>query len=433
MLNRDRRVMKEFSVMSPLRYAVTICCALGLGIASWSTVVAQISNPGVQQSGAVTANHCVKWGPGTGQIQDAGGVCAAGVSAANPTATGGPAAVNGVAPTYMRSDASPAIQTGTNLQQGLVQCDGTTISCSAGVISGAAPANPTATAGPAAVNGSAPTFMRSDAAPLIQKGSNSQFGIVESDGVTITCTTGVCAVAAITFGGQTVAPGHSAVVQGNGGKVQLSTGSPVSGNCADFDVNGNVVDAGSPCGGATGANPSATAGATAVNGAATTYMRSDGAPAVQKGTNAQFGIVEGDGATITCVTGVCSQKANTFSATLASSNFSINQSSYTTVTGMSVTQGGTGTFWAYFSAGISDSGGAATVNCRLTDGTTVIDEPPVSIDAVNQRRNLSGGGVIASPAGNIVLQCKSTTTTSVVTFNNGGDSKDTVLTVFRLQ
>src|ERR1700674_177692 len=40
-------------------------------------------------------------------------------------------------------------------------------------------ANPTATAGPSAVNGSAPTFMRSDGAPAVQKGSSSQFGIVE--------------------------------------------------------------------------------------------------------------------------------------------------------------------------------------------------------------------------------------------------------------
>ena len=37
--------------------------------------------------------------------------------------------------------------------------------------------------------------------------------------------------------------------QGNGTKVQLSTGSPVSGNCAKFDANGNVVDNGTTCGG----------------------------------------------------------------------------------------------------------------------------------------------------------------------------------------
>ena len=52
-------------------------------------------------------------------------------------------------------------------------------------------ANPTATAGPAAVNGSAATFMRSDAAPAVQKATSSQFGIVEVDGTTITASAGV--------------------------------------------------------------------------------------------------------------------------------------------------------------------------------------------------------------------------------------------------
>lgn len=59
-------------------------------------------------------------------------------------------------------------------------------------------------------------------------------------------------------------------------------------------------------GGATGANPTGTAGPVAVNGTATTFLRSDGAPAVQKATNAVFGIAEGDGTTVTAVAGVLS-------------------------------------------------------------------------------------------------------------------------------
>lgn len=52
-------------------------------------------------------------------------------------------------------------------------------------------ANPTATAGPTAVNGSASTAMRSDAAPAVQKGTSSQFGIVQPDNITITSAAGV--------------------------------------------------------------------------------------------------------------------------------------------------------------------------------------------------------------------------------------------------
>ena len=67
-----------------------------------------------------------------------------------------------------------------------------------------------------------------------------------------------------------------------------------------------VPNNGGGSGGASGANPTATAGPAAVNGVATTFLRSDGAPAVQKGSNSQFGITEGDGTTLTCTAGVCS-------------------------------------------------------------------------------------------------------------------------------
>jgi len=52
-------------------------------------------------------------------------------------------------------------------------------------------ANPTATAKDTAVNGTATTFMRSDAAPAVQKASSSLFGIVKVDGTTITASSGV--------------------------------------------------------------------------------------------------------------------------------------------------------------------------------------------------------------------------------------------------
>jgi hypothetical protein len=78
---------------------------------------------------------------------------------------------------------------------GAVKPDNSTITISGGVITsiagGATGANPTATAGPVAINGSATTFMRSDAAPAVQKCSASQFGLCEVDGTTITASGGV--------------------------------------------------------------------------------------------------------------------------------------------------------------------------------------------------------------------------------------------------
>lgn len=70
---------------------------------------------------------------------------------------------------------------------------------------GVSPANPTATASDVAVNGSASTYMRSDAAPAVQKTSSSQFGLCKVDNTTITASGGVItAVGASAFGGNWV-------------------------------------------------------------------------------------------------------------------------------------------------------------------------------------------------------------------------------------
>ena len=113
---------------------------IGLALAFLaSSAAAQVSAPpGVQQHGAVTPGNCMEWF-GTNQAEDAGSPCGSGggPSPANPTATAGPAAVDGSAPTFMRSDSAPAIQLGTNGQKGLLQCDGTSTSCSGGIVSAA--------------------------------------------------------------------------------------------------------------------------------------------------------------------------------------------------------------------------------------------------------------------------------------------------------
>jgi hypothetical protein len=85
-------------------------------------------------------------------------------------------------------------------------------------------ANPTATAGPTAVNGSATTFMRSDAAPAVQLGSSSQKGIVQVDGTTITAASGV-----ISSTGPTISAGST-------------------GNCVQWTSTTALGNSGSACG-----------------------------------------------------------------------------------------------------------------------------------------------------------------------------------------
>ncbi len=57
---------------------------------------------------------------------------------------------------------------------------------------------------------------------------------------------------------------------------------------------------------AVGANPTATASDAAVNGSALTFLRSDGAPAVQLGSSSQKGLVQVDGTSIIATSGVIS-------------------------------------------------------------------------------------------------------------------------------
>ena len=67
-------------------------------------------------------------------------------------------------------------------------------------------------------------------------------------------------------------------VSGNTATVATTSGTMTNGNCVSIDASGNLVAAGAACGSSSGANPTASVGLSAVNGAAGTFMRSDAAP-----------------------------------------------------------------------------------------------------------------------------------------------------------
>jgi hypothetical protein len=104
----------------------------------------------------------------------------------------------------------------------------------------------------------------------------------------------------------------TAIANGAIGLAKL--GNEVDGQCI-VGAAGVWGAAACPGGGGTGANPTATASDVAVNGVASTFMRSDAAPAVQKTSGSVFGLAKVDGTTITATGGVISATSGTGTVT----------------------------------------------------------------------------------------------------------------------
>lgn len=177
--------------------------------------------------------------------------------------------------------------------------------------------------------------------PDLLKTSNTQFGIAQVDGTTIISTGGL--ISAVTSGlppGDIVLPNTNILVGNalnvaaavamsgeasitNTGAVTLQAASsslpgivPASGGGTTNFLRADLTWAAVPAG-ASGANPTATAGPAAVNGVATTFMRSDGAPAIQLASAANAGLAQVDNTSITASGGVISAVAANSGGTVA--------------------------------------------------------------------------------------------------------------------
>lgn len=124
-------------------------------------------------------------------------------------------------------------------------------------------ANPTASVGLSAVNGSANTFMRSDGAPALSQAIVPTWtgAHIFNGGLTVNSTG--------TFNSSTI------FNAGFSGTSTLLWG-------GSANVTGTLTYQGSAVSTSTGANPTASVGLSAVNGTANTFLRSDGAPALSQ-------------------------------------------------------------------------------------------------------------------------------------------------------
>jgi hypothetical protein len=137
------------------------------------------------------------------------------------------------------------------------------------------------------------------------------------------------------------------------------------------------------------------------------------------------------GGTIT-TSGTCAVNLSALSNSLAAKVAMNNTAAY--FDGPSVAQGTSGTWFASGTITALDAAGIAAVDCKLWDGTTIIASGRSTIVSVNQQTTISLSGFLVSPAANIKISCRDTTsTTGLIQFNNSGSSKDSTLTAIRIQ
>ena len=259
-----------------------------------------------------TAEHlgAIKVGSGVsittdGTLSVSGG--GSSINPGNPTASVGLSAVNGTASTYMRSDAAPALDqsisptwTGTHTYSGSIlvptpgKGDNSTKAASTAFVQSALTANPSvnganpsAKVGTQPVNGTATTYMRSDAAPALDLSINPTWTGAHTYSSSISVPTQKAGdsstnAASTSFVATTVQTAVSSIPKlqpataNNLGGVIIGSGITVQPN-GTISVNSSEV--------INPANPSAKVGLSAVDGSATTYMRSDAAPTLDQSIN----------------------------------------------------------------------------------------------------------------------------------------------------
>lgn len=104
--------------------------------------------------------------------------------------------------------------------------------------------------------------------------------------------------------------------------------------------------------------------------------------------------------------------------------------------GPSVAQGTVGTWFASGTVSVLDTAasGGAGFACKLWDGTTVIDSGYTVTATLNDTITMSLSGWLTNPAGNIKISCKDLSSTSgSIVFNSSGNSKDSTVSVYRIQ
>lgn len=157
------------------------------------------------------------------------------------------------------------------------------------------------------------------------------------------------------------------------------------------------------------------------------------------GTVSNVTIVAGYGISLsgTCTistTGTCTPSVSlSFNGASLGSNVALNNTA-NYFDGPSVAQGATGTWYASGTVTVQDTAGAANIDCKLWDGSSVLDSSRASVSAANLVVSIALSGQVASPSGNIRISCKDNASTSgLILFNATGNTADSRINVHRIQ
>lgn len=100
--------------------------------------------------------------------------------------------------------------------------------------------------------------------------------------------------------------------------------------------------------------------------------------------------------------------------------------------GPSVAQGTVGTWFASGTITLIDSVGSTGYDVKLWDGTNVIASCSTRSSAASVPISVSLSGALATPAANIKISARPSRTTSLMLFNQSGETKDSTLTAHRI-
>lgn len=152
-----------------------------------------------------------------------------------------------------------------------------------------------------------------------------------------------------------------------------------------------------------------------------------------QGVNLNTLLVAGNGINITGTTTPTIAVTLTRANNILGANVALNNTS-NFFDGPSMAQGTSGTWYASGTVTVTDTAGAANIDCKLWDGTTVISSARSSINVINFFTASSLSGFITSPAGNIRISCKDNASTSgIIIFNQSGTSKDSSVWGIQIQ